>query len=523
MIIPGILILSGNKTYGRVKTNSAKEDKSYLDGRVKTNSAKEDKSYLDKQHNVGGKLLYKVYPHINFSQDPCLIPYEIKHLGFSKSLSNLYVCYNSETLRLEQVIGSVDSPESFTEYQLYVHGLKQSINPLRKKITDKIKSCSDPIDEIATRLGLIKSSHPNIFSIDPETSKDFDDAFSITRLGENLQVSIYIANVPVWLQWLGITLDELPRASTIYLPNTIYPMLPSILSDDLCSLWEGKKRLAFVLELEINLIDGKIKSKKFSNQLIQVKTNWSYSDPKLETNTDYQILKSLTCLCKSQTNLDSHQVVEYWMCQMNLIVGQELVSRGIGIFRQAQMDINKIATAPSDIPDSIAKTIQLIQCANASYVEFSADLPIPIHEILNVDSYLHVTSPIRRIVDIINMGLLQQSLNLSLNIFDQTSLWTVEKINKQTQSIKIVQNKSRLLELITSRFDPDEVLEGWICSSEGEEDTFRTQIYIPKYKLQVQIKTCKHTYTIYSKCNVKLYLFVNADTLAKKVQAEIIK
>jgi len=504
MIIPGILILSGNKTYGRVKTNSSKA-----------------------KSNLGGKLLYKVYPHSNFSQDPCLIPYEIKHLGFSKVLSNLYVCYDSDTLRLDQVIGSVDSPEAFAEYQLYVYGLKQSINPLRKKVTDKIKSCSDPIEEIATRLGLTKSFHPNIFSIDPETSKDFDDAFSITRLGKDLQVSIYIANVPVWLEWAGITLDELPRASTIYLPNTIYPMLPSILSDDLCSLWANKPRLAFVLELEINGVDGQIKSKKFSNQLIQVKTNWSYSDPKLETSPDYQMLKNLTCLCKSQTNLDSHQVVEYWMCQMNLIVGQELVLRDRGIFRQAQMDLEKIHTVPPNIPESVAHTIQLIQSANASYVEFNPDLPAPTHQILNVDSYLHVTSPIRRIVDIINMRFLQQALGLSLNSYDKTSSWSVEKINKQTQSIKRVQNKSRQLDIITSRLDPDEVLEGWVCGIHlgtfDTQSTKSTQVYIPKYGLQVQIKTCVDLLEIYSKCNVKLYLFVNADTLAKKVQAEIIE
>jgi hypothetical protein len=209
---------------------------------------------------------------------------------------------------------------------------------------------------------------------------------------------------------------------------------------------------------------------------------------------------------------------------MNLIVGQELISRGRGIFRQAQMDLGKIHTVPPNIPESVAHTIQLIQSANASYVEFNSELPAPIHEILNVDSYLHVTSPIRRIVDIINMRFLQQALNLSLNSYDKTSSWSVEKINSQTQSIKRVQNKSRQLDIITSRLDPDEVLEGWVCGIHlGTFDTQSTQVYIPKYGLQVQIKTCVDLLEIYSKCNVKLYLFVNADTLAKKVQAEIIE
>lgn len=486
MIIPGILILMGNKTYGRVKNDSK------------------------------NKLLYKVYPHHKFGNEPCLIPYEIKHLGFSKALTNLYITYNSQTLRLDQVIGSVDSNQAFEEYILYVYELKQSITPLRKKIIDKIKLCADPIENIVSQFILTKSSDLNIFSIDPSTSTDFDDAFSVKSYESYYVVSIYIANVPLWLLWAEIDLSEILKCSTIYLPNSINPMLPSIWSDDLCSLWADKPRLAFVLDLQIDKYSGKIISKCFSNQLICLKKNWSYTDPNLDLDPDYQIIKNIIYLLNPLINkpLDSHQVVEFWMCQMNLVVGQELASRNIGIFRQAQMNLDKLTN--TNIPESIAKTIQLIQCANASYITIDSTNPVlPRHEILNVDSYLHVTSPIRRLVDIINMGLLQECLGLNPNI---RGLWNIEKINSQSHTIKKVQNKCKILQAITLRYDPDEILEGWVISI---EETSHMQIYVPKYNFQVKIHSDLDL-ELYSKHFIRIYLFENANTLDKKIKAEII-
>jgi hypothetical protein len=251
------------------------------------------------------------------------------------------------------------------------------------------------------------------------------------------------------------------------------------------------------------------------------------------------MLKNLTQICKGRSDLDSHQVVEYWMCQMNLLVGQELAFLKTGIFRQAQMDL-LTQSIPSDIPSDIAQTIQLIQCASASYVRFNPTQPLPTHQILNVESYLHVTSPIRRIVDIINMWLLQKNLGLvefDINL-DLTTNWHIDKINTQSQAIKRVQNKAKLLDLIMSRSDPDETLEGWVCLSQRDCDPAHQrclrqtvtgynspciQIYVPKYRLQVQIQNIDHTeIPIYSKCNLKLYLFVNSDTLDKKVRAELV-
>jgi len=501
MIIPGILILSGNKTYGRARNTKG----------------------------VQTKLLYKAIPHASFSETPCLIPYEIKHLGFSKALENLFVTWNSTTNTLDQVIGPVSSTQAFYEYELYVYGLKNSIAPLRKKITPQINNFA--IDLIASLYGLVNNANSNtnyIFSIDPETSVDFDDAFSIktcSKTGDYI-VSIYIANVTIWLDWLNVSLDEIPNASTIYLPpkgpdldpaNSKHPMLPSILSDDLCSLWAGKPRAAFVLDLVISSSDYSIVSKTWSNQLITVNKNWSYSDPKLEKNPNYIMLQNLTYELTKQEYLDSHQIVEYWMCQMNLAVGQELDTHGVGIFRQANMeefDYNP----PSTCPQSIAQTIQLVHSASSSYIKKEQGSEPISHKILNVESYLHVTSPIRRLVDIVNMGLIQQInglefKNLKFDLACTNQL--VDKINTQSKNIKKVQNKCNALYSITSRPESDEILEGWVC--------INGQVYIPKYKIFVSLcADPANQPSPYNRCDIKLYLFENSDTLYKKIKGQII-
>jgi len=491
MIIPGILILSGNKTYGRAKNSKG----------------------------IQTKLLYKAIPHPSFSEIPCLIPYEIKHLGFSKALENLFVTWNSLTNTLDQVIGPVSSNQAFYEYQFYIYGLKNSITPLRKKITSQIDQST--IQTIASSYELVNDTSTNyIFSIDPETSVDFDDAFSIKICPEtrNFIVSIYIANVPIWLDWLNVQFDQIPNCSTIYLPSdsSKHPMLPSILSDDLCSLWAGKHRAAFVLDLVISSSDYSIINKSWSNQIIIVNKNWTYSDPKLETNSHYKMLRNLTCMI-TKSDLDSHQIVEYWMCQMNLAVGQELDTHQIGIFRQADMKEHDYIP-PSSCPEHIATTLQLIHSASSSYIKKEPGSAPISHKILNVDSYLHVTSPIRRLVDIVNMGLIQQINGLEFKNLNFNTVCTnelVDKINTQSKNIKLVQNKCNSLYAVTTRYDSDEVLEGWVC--------INGQVYIPKYKIFVSPSIDpSNNQSPYTQCNIKLFLFEHSDTLHKKIKAQII-
>ena len=128
----------------------------------------------------------------------------------------------------------------------------------------------------------------NILSIDPTTSRDFDDAFDIEKIDDGYRISIYISNVSFWMDVMDLWSSFSNRISTIYLPDRKRPMLPTVLSDALCSLTENDIR--FALELSLTVKEFKIIDFEFNNCVIKVKRNLRYDTDEQESNNDYKIL-----------------------------------------------------------------------------------------------------------------------------------------------------------------------------------------------------------------------------------------
>jgi VacB/RNase II family 3'-5' exoribonuclease len=85
-----------------------------------------------------------------------------------------------------------------------------------------------------------------IFSIDPETAKDLDDALSIKQLDDGMfEVGVHIADVSYFVK-PGTALDNAAqeRSTSVYLVDRVIPMLPRLLCEELCSLNPGTERLA---------------------------------------------------------------------------------------------------------------------------------------------------------------------------------------------------------------------------------------------------------------------------------------
>jgi protein SSD1 len=103
-----------------------------------------------------------------------------------------------------------------------------------------------------------------IFTIDPLTARDLDDALSISPLtpeGTHI-VGVHIADVTYFVApKTHVDFEAQKRATTIYLVHKVLPMLPHVLSSDLCSLNPGKDRLAFSVFWEMTP-DGKRTKKK---------------------------------------------------------------------------------------------------------------------------------------------------------------------------------------------------------------------------------------------------------------------
>jgi ribonuclease R len=91
-------------------------------------------------------------------------------------------------------------------------------------------------------------------TIDGETAKDFDDAISIERLSNgNFDLKVSIADVSFFVRE-GSALDReaLRRGTSIYFPDRAVPMLPEVLSNNLCSLVPNEPRFTLTCEMEVS-------------------------------------------------------------------------------------------------------------------------------------------------------------------------------------------------------------------------------------------------------------------------------
>jgi ribonuclease R len=91
------------------------------------------------------------------------------------------------------------------------------------------------------------------FTIDPASAQDFDDALSAERLpGGSVRVRVHIADVSRYVPE-GSLIDRVARerATSVYVPGAVEPMLPQALSNDACSLVPGRERAAVTVELDL--------------------------------------------------------------------------------------------------------------------------------------------------------------------------------------------------------------------------------------------------------------------------------
>jgi ribonuclease R len=91
------------------------------------------------------------------------------------------------------------------------------------------------------------------FTIDPLSARDFDDAISAEALGDGAtRVWVHIADVSAYVpEGSPVDAEALRRATSVYVPGAVTPMLPEALSNDACSLVPARERLAVTVELEL--------------------------------------------------------------------------------------------------------------------------------------------------------------------------------------------------------------------------------------------------------------------------------
>ena len=152
--------------------------------------------------------------------------------------------------KITDVLGKPGDHNTEIHSILLDYGLPYKFPPEVEKYAEKI-----PIEitekEIAKRRDMRKDL---TFTIDPADAKDFDDALSFTKLENgNCEIGIHIADVSHYVIENTILDDEAyDRATSVYLVDRVVPMLPEILSNNVCSLRPNEEKLTFSVVFEMD-------------------------------------------------------------------------------------------------------------------------------------------------------------------------------------------------------------------------------------------------------------------------------
>ncbi|MCG8324136.1 MAG: ribonuclease R [Thiotrichales bacterium] len=138
-----------------------------------------------------------------------------------------------------------------------------------KKFTGKVKKTAKQNREDLRALPLV--------TIDGEDARDFDDAVYCERQGNGWRLLVAIADVSNYVK-PGTALDEaaLERGTSVYFPQSVLPMLPEILSNELCSLKPEVDRLCFACEMHLTA-QGKVKRTRFFKAIMRSHARLTYT------------------------------------------------------------------------------------------------------------------------------------------------------------------------------------------------------------------------------------------------------
>jgi len=465
---------------------------------------------------------------------------------------------------LNRTIGAIDVIDHYYEYQLYCKSLNVSISRFQKVAGAAISAATktkrlDGLDDILKSAMAGSRGIPEIddrtdpakwtiFTIDPDNSLDFDDGFSIKSIEcdcldkqpPQMLLSIYITNVAIWLDVLQLWSSMSDRISTIYLPDKKRPMLPTTLSEFLCSLVENTNRVALVLD--ITLENGKIVKTEHKNALINVRKNYRYESPDLIEFAEYKSLLGATRLLARSHQLNyisniknSHDVVCYLMILMNNITSKRLDEVKVGVFRATEQRFGD-SVVPGEngetnvhVPADVKKYMQMWNNSSGVYVDRAkvTNTMMLRHSMLNVDTYVHITSPLRRIVDLMNLIQLQRLLGLarlsdaSLEFYDK---WVAEidYINTTMRSTRKLQCDCDLLDKCTTNPETmDKIYDGYMFDRVVKNDGLVQYIvFLPELKMSARIIT-QETYPNNTCKKFKLYMFNNEAKFKKKIRIQI--
>jgi protein SSD1 len=168
------------------------------------------------------------------------------------------------------------------DIEVETSALLKDCNFPTEEFADNVLKCLPPVPwtiperELEVRKDLREH---RVFTIDPDTAKDLDDALSIQHNPDGTyDVGVHIADLSYFVKPnTALDRDARKRATTVYLIQRAVPMLPPALSEHICSLVPGQERLTFSVIFTMTE-EGKILKKWFGKSIIKSAGQLSYAD-----------------------------------------------------------------------------------------------------------------------------------------------------------------------------------------------------------------------------------------------------
>ena len=209
------------------------------------------------------------------------------------------------------------------------------------------------------------------------------------------------------------------------------------------------------------------------------------------------------------------------MVNMNYLSAKELIKLESGVFRGAKFNDTTVST--EEMPSGVKKFLKNWNSSGGKYSKKFGD-----HDMLQLDAYVHITSPIRRLVDLLNIMTLQDKLGLLVmsgkarTFYERwTSDSSIEYINTKMSASRRVQNDCNLLEMCMNDSDIlNKVYDGYIFDKLQRDEKNQYTIYLPKLNM-VNRFTSRHIKKNFTKQKFKIFVFTDQYSLKRKIRVEM--
>ena len=150
--------------------------------------------------------------------------------------------------KIVEILWDKSNPETIINGYILEYGFKLNFP---KNVLKEVKKIKYDVEEQLPKRNDLRKLFT--FTIDGEDARDLDDAISIEKTETWYKLYVHIADVAHYVKaWSQVQNEAYLRATSVYLPHKVLPMLPEKLSNDLCSLNPHTDKLTLTCEMDLN-------------------------------------------------------------------------------------------------------------------------------------------------------------------------------------------------------------------------------------------------------------------------------